>query len=81
MQGLTIGAGRFVFAIFAFLTPTVMAASPRGLLGLLVLFEFLALILGALIIRHLNRLGIEPGATVDPDHVLERVARPSPDRA
>ena len=81
VQGLTIGVGRFVFAIFAFLTPTVMAASPRGLLGLLVLFEFLALILGALMIRHLNRLGIEPGATVDPDHVLERVARPIPDRA
>lgn len=81
VQGLTIGTGRFVFAIFAFLTPAILAASPRGLLGLLVAFELLALVLGTLMIRHLRRLGIEPGATVDPDHVLEHVVRPARHRA
>jgi inositol transporter-like SP family MFS transporter len=81
VQGITIGVGRFVFAIFAFVTPAIMGASPRGLLGLLVIFDILALALGVMVIRHLNHLGIKPGATVEANDVLEEAAHLAPERA
>ncbi|MHA6624867.1 MFS transporter [Pseudonocardia sichuanensis] len=61
-QGFTYAIGRFVFALFALVTPSMLAASPNLLLWLLVAFALVATALGWATSRHLATQGIVPGA-------------------
>lgn len=66
VQGLTYGLGRFVFAIFAFFTPPLLAANPNALLWLLVVFAAVAGLAGVAVFRYLASQGIHPGQTRHP---------------
>ncbi|WP_147918735.1 MFS transporter [Ruania zhangjianzhongii] len=61
VQGFTYAVGRFVFGLFALVTPTLLATNRDGLLWLLVAFSLAALVVGVVTFRFLNARGLRPG--------------------
>lgn len=61
IQGFTYAIGRFAFAAFALVTPSLLAANATALLLLLVVFAVGATITGLVVIRYLGHRGIHPG--------------------
>ncbi|MGO1768986.1 MAG: MFS transporter [Microbacterium sp.] len=72
VQGFTYAIGRFVFGLFALVTPTLLASHRDGLLWLLVVFALLALVTGVLTFRFLNSRGLRPGRGAEAGAATER---------
>ncbi|HIZ38003.1 MAG TPA: hypothetical protein H9815_19690, partial [Candidatus Ruania gallistercoris] len=73
VQGFTYAVGRFVFGLFALVTPTLLATNRDGLLWLLVAFALAALVVGVATFRFLNARGLRPGrGTEEPAVIAER---------